>query len=339
MRITPVVLLLNIAIAVSSFCADEAASVEAWLGKSGKLTRSTTGQVESVTLYGERPMAIGQDKATLVPRRFTDDDLARLAGLSDLKKLELDGFMDIRGPGFAKLADLKNLAVLVTQNPVFTEEGLAALGTVKSLRSVSLGHTKTDLAGASKLLAALPNLEEFAPSVFATDIMLAAVGQRPSLKKMAFGSHWVPIGDPTLTIGGYQNLLKLPVLTDLVIEVLPEDPHPRATIEILSKLKKLKKLQLAFGDRMKGKGVLSKEDLAPLLQLPELENLRLMGDHLPYTMEPGAISILKGCPNLKWLFVHHTTVAESEFEALKKDRPTLKLQYIQDTLKPKIQSW
>jgi len=76
--------------------ADDGTSVEAWLGKGGKLVRSPSGQVESVTFYGEKSVAAQRDK-TVEGRRFTDADLARLAGLSELTKIDLDGFMDITG--------------------------------------------------------------------------------------------------------------------------------------------------------------------------------------------------------------------------------------------------
>jgi len=92
------------------------------------------------------------------------------------------------------------------RHPVFTEEGLAAIGTVTSLRRVYLGHTKTNLAGAWKMVAGLTNLEDYVPGVFTTHIMLASVTQRPSLRELSFGAHWAPIGDPTVTLAGYISI-------------------------------------------------------------------------------------------------------------------------------------
>ena len=110
------------------------------------------------------------------------------------------------------------------------------------------------------------------------------------------GTYWRPDGDAR---GLYQHLLKLPELTDLSIEVFPEEVHPKATIEILSKLKKLKKLTLIFATRSKGRCVASREDLAPLTTLPELEHLSPVGDKaIAWKVEPGALAVLVDCPKL-----------------------------------------
>jgi hypothetical protein len=333
-----------LAVFIVAYCglpvmADDATRLEAWLGKSGKLVRAQDGTIEKAVLYGEKSTAAQRDPS-VVGKRFTDDDLARLAQLDTLTTLRLDGFTDITGTGFAKLAGLKKLVALETENSAFTEDGLAALGKVTSIQRVYLGHTKTNLAGATKMVAGLPNLEEYRPGVYATDAMLAAVGDRPGLRKLIFGAHWAPIGDDTLTRKSYEHLLKLTALTDLTIEVFPEDVHPQATVEIIRKLKTLENLTLICAVRSKGRCIVARDDLAGLASLPELTTFRLVGDNaIGYTLEPGALQVLQGCPKLRSLFIHQTQAADAEFLALKQVMPKLKIQYIRNRLKPVIQTW
>jgi hypothetical protein len=108
---------------------------------------------ESLRVLGRLPRL---EKLSLQGNNLTDEGLAHLKGLSQLKRLTVGlGKTKITDAGLAHLANLKNLQQLGLQRTDVTSDGLKHLEGLENLTEIWLGGTQvTDI---SSLKQALPN--------------------------------------------------------------------------------------------------------------------------------------------------------------------------------------
>lgn len=123
----------------------------------------------------KRPTRVEEVTAlTLNYTQVTDEGLKHLAGLTNLRDLEL-AETRVTGTGFRHLTGLKNLTALDLRNCQTTEEGLAAVAGVENLGTLELwGQAVT--AGGVKHLAGLKKLRKlYLSTEVVTDEVLAAL--------------------------------------------------------------------------------------------------------------------------------------------------------------------
>lgn len=104
----------------------------------------------------------GVKQITLYDRkRITDAGLAHLSGMTDLRKLALNG-TSVTGPGLRHIAQLRKLELLSLDNTPVTDEGLAHLRDLRSLKMLFMSDTKISDEGLRQLthLSHLDSLED-----------------------------------------------------------------------------------------------------------------------------------------------------------------------------------
>ncbi|MGE0605883.1 MAG: hypothetical protein AB7O62_02065 [Pirellulales bacterium] len=92
----------------------------------------------------------------------TDEGLAALAGLPRLELLRL-GSSQVRGPGLRHIAELAELRHLILQKAPLADAGLAHLHGLGKLESLYVEETETTPEGLRALQKALPNLSHVHP--------------------------------------------------------------------------------------------------------------------------------------------------------------------------------
>ncbi len=89
-------------------------------------------------------------KTTYAPSSISDEGIKSLAGMTQLKKLQLEG-SNITDAGLAHLAGMKNLTELSLSGTKVTDAGMEALTKLPKLQSVILYETKVTDSGVGVL--------------------------------------------------------------------------------------------------------------------------------------------------------------------------------------------
>jgi hypothetical protein len=114
-------------------------------------------------------------------RRITDDGLRFVAGLRRLQKLSLDG-TNIDGSGLAHIRSLKGIELLTVSGTPLSDEGLEHIVTLSNLKMLDLSNTKITDKGLIHL-ASLKSLESLQiRDTAVTDNGLMHIKVLPSLK-------------------------------------------------------------------------------------------------------------------------------------------------------------
>ncbi len=143
---------------------------------------------------------------------FTDRDLARLAPLHDLTRLQLDGkSKGLHGSGFGALSHLTHLKSLDLDSSGFEDEAMAPIGKLVSLEELDLSRT------------------------WITGKGLASLAPLSGLKKLRLSSC------RRLEVSSLEVLTKFPRLESLAINNCPTDD---SVVELLKKLTSLRELYL-----------------------------------------------------------------------------------------------
>lgn len=202
---------------------------------------------------GKRVLLIGHDAAGRVTKLIgngpllTNEAFGLLASLPELRSIRIDhntpapgSQEDVEiydGSGIAALAESKLEEVKIGH--AFDDDGMAAIAKVKSLRSVTIGHSRVTDAGVAHF-ANHPNLEEFAISPQArpnrfTDKSLPVLATLPKLKRLGLHETYLTYD------GGLKHLAPLKGRLETVsfkgALVLPADvekliaDHPGLTVE------------------------------------------------------------------------------------------------------------
>lgn len=113
-------------------------------------------------------------------RLLTDEGVRHLAGLSNLRHVDLSG-TGITDRGLAALRDLRKLEVLNLAGTRVTDEGLTHLANCEALTDVDLGWTRTG-DGAIRALAGKPRLNRFTSGDALTNDGLAMLRDWPAFQ-------------------------------------------------------------------------------------------------------------------------------------------------------------
>jgi Leucine-rich repeat (LRR) protein len=118
--------------------------------------------VLSETSFGDEGLShlkdLGLEHLDLWNTSVTDTGVANLAGMSQLRWLNLDG-LNLTDAAAKSLAGLTNLESLNLSNNAITDAGLEQLCSLKNLKSLSLEFTQVTDEGVKKLKEALPKLK------------------------------------------------------------------------------------------------------------------------------------------------------------------------------------
>ena len=217
---------------------------------------------------------------------ITDDDLAPLAELHDLKRLDIS-LLPITGEGLAQLArrsSLREFSLSYCAN--VTDAGIATIGNITSLRKLDIRDCPQVSNAGLRELRRLTQLEElhvrFGNRHQIDDGWLDAVAAMPRLRSLAvwFGDRKAGDGLRHLADCGRLESLELfgnRGLTDSALAHLPALPM-------------LKRLYLNRCER------LTDEGLGVLVRLPKLETLFVSGKS---QMSDGAVRHLQEAPALE----------------------------------------
>ena len=215
------------------FFVDESIGQETALPESAKLTRDGNGNVTAVRITGESnrdrlavtPEAIktlskfrNLESLSLWGTTVTNDDIRQLAGLSNLRMIDL-AFTDVTGESLRTLSSLKKLVSVRLEGCDVKDEHLVPLAEMPQLAMLYLGRTKVTDAGL-KHLRGLRNLNLLQLSDCAiTDAGLASLGDLPVIQHLWL-SRTIRYGDDDrsdLTDNCVDYLTSLDTLIDLRI--------------------------------------------------------------------------------------------------------------------------
>jgi hypothetical protein len=90
------------------------------------------------------------DKTIFEAKQINDDGLKYLAGLTELRQLQLDG-THVSDAGLKHLAGMKKLEILILSDTKVTDDGMEELTKLPKLQSVSLFNTKVTDSGVGVL--------------------------------------------------------------------------------------------------------------------------------------------------------------------------------------------
>ncbi|MEN6424879.1 MAG: exosortase-associated EpsI family protein [Phycisphaerales bacterium] len=251
--------------------------------------------------------------------RATDSDMQHLAGLTELKYLDLMSpqFTDA---GLAHLKGLTQLRWLSLRDAGVTDAGLAHLDGMNKLRILDLGHTRVTDAGMARLrgLAALQGLSLQGDAI--TDAGLAYLQGLTELQFLdllgtqiadAGLAHLADLnelqalllGSNKITGPGLACLKSMPRLRGLV---LADTQVTDAGLAHLANLTGLQGLTLS-GTQITDAGIAHLQGLTGLRVL-ELEDARITDAGLAY---------LQGLTDLKWLNLTSDKITDAGLEQLK----------------------
>ena len=187
---------------------------------------------------------------SLFQQPVTDADLPKLARLTELRELWLDG-TNVTNSGLKALAAFPNLRELVLSRTSIDGAGLKHLSVLTELRLLGLCGTRVTGADLN-LLAAFKKLE-----VLSLD--LDDLGGLPAISTL----RTLEVGGSKLTDAGIREIAKLEGLRELNI---PDTGVTDAGLKVVAKLRGLQKLSMT-DDRVTDAGV---RELAALKDLREL---------------------------------------------------------------------
>jgi serine/threonine protein kinase/WD40 repeat protein len=141
--------------------------------------------------------------------KTTDADLALLAPLTELRKLEL-GNTQVTGPGLRHLAPLTKLELLRLEQTPVTDEGLKDLAGLRQVRSLSLEGTDVTDAG-MKSVAALDRL--IALNLGSTKVTDAGLKELTGLAHL----NWLALYETAITDAAVPDLAKFKQLRELTL--------------------------------------------------------------------------------------------------------------------------
>lgn len=245
-------------------------------------------ELEAVTIMeckqiDEEALFALRDLPTLVRLRilnapFTDDDLAHLKEVTQLKQLILENTM-VSGRGLANVRGLKNLTSISLTGESLNLDELETIGEHKQLVELSLGREDPKVAHL-KALGELPNLESLTfrraaledddfhrlaaiPKLLSlrldasklTDNGIGQIGKFPSLKTLAIPSAGI-------TAAGVAHIASLAKLE--VLDLQDATKVSSKAVQQLAKLKTLRRVNLC-GTDIRGKVLLGLKEV-PALQ-------------------------------------------------------------------------
>ncbi len=229
--------------------------------------------------------------ASLVGPGVTDELLARLAGLSDLRHLRVH-YTSATGAGLEALALLPNLTNIEISEPPVDGDGisaLAALQQVKNLRiesgrpqneETAVSWATTALTAASKMselrqlslhgpIFSDKSLQEFRGSlpIRSLDLVNCQVSNAglESISQKILRLESLQIGSPPLDGAGIAHLQDCSSLTNLYVDNCPTEE----CVKQIAELRQLRSLQISFGPN------LNDETLRALSRLENLVTLRV----------------------------------------------------------------
>jgi hypothetical protein len=242
-----------------------------------------------------------------------DSDLAKIAGFSQLEKLDL-ALTRVSDLGMLRLKALKNVReVDLFFAELLTDEGLAAMKDWPRIERLNLRGTKvTDntlslFAGKESIKALDIGYAEV------TDSGLQHLPRYPSLRELAFGGN-------KMTEVGLQVLRAMPQLTKLDISGKQRTDSglwfvglTDIGLDPIATLVELRELNVS-GSPISSRG------LERLRGLEKLERLNLLACK---RVTDDAVPALAAMPGLKWVELKDTSVTEHGFSALRKAKPGL----------------
>jgi hypothetical protein len=151
-----------------------------------------------------------QENILIELSELKDSDLAKLAGLKNLKILQIDDGL-ITDDGIKHLASLENLEHLRLRHSPITDAGLAQLAKFPNLRWLNLPHADFTDAGLVELTK-LPKLEFLRfSSKNVTDAGIAEIAKYPSLRIL----HTINV---PLTDASIPHIIKMEKLESLYVD-------------------------------------------------------------------------------------------------------------------------
>ncbi len=270
----------------------------------------------------------------------TDADVERLAGMPDLRRIDLS-HTRITDIGFEHLRKLENVQVV---NLYFAEQigdgALAAMKDWKQLRELTLRGTKVTDAGLAHLAnhGALETLD--IGYALITDGGFDALTTLPNLKSLAVGGNKV-------TDVGLNSLRMIPTLTSLDLSGAQRTDSGLWSasvtdigLDVIGSLTRLEHLNLR-GTKVSDAGAgklgrltglrsfsaaetqLSARGLGVLANFPKLEEVNLW--KAP-RVDDEVIPLLAALPNLKWVDLGGTKVSEAGRKKLIAAQPNCRLE-------------
>jgi hypothetical protein len=232
--------------------------------------------------------AIGKMKGlqhiTAMDQNFGDDQLAAIAGLPNLKMLNITA-SKVTGKGLQQIGSLSGLEYLNLPQDNVDDEGLRSLPELRLLKQLILPSSATDKAVEFLPVAALERLHL---SPLMTDAALkAVVAKCPDLQGLGLTNCG------RLTVDGFQELARHQKLRQ--IDLPPQTD--KAMCEQLAKIKSLTMLNQFAGQN------LGAAELACFRGHPALQDVRLQGG------DDGSLAELVQAPQLRSvsLFAGHCT--------------------------------
>lgn len=269
----------------------------------------------------------------------TDADVAALAEVEGLEKIDISGCTTIRGTGFAALESLPKLRVISLNGcgpRPFSElfdadlEGYAALATLRQVREVTCGHVRLPVEGAVMLLTRMPDLETFNPNTYADDAILAAAAQAPNLKSLGFG-HWPTVPKARATMAGvahYARMKKLETLT--AGQLRPADGSAADWIAAIMAAPALSVARVQFNAKTDAEVPpghpqelypAGAAEFAAVATSRSLQRLIVNGADV----QVGGLAPLGSSSSLTWIALEHGEVPAEEEAALKAANPKLQV--------------
>ena len=294
-RLAAAVGLIALALPCSSGLADEAA-VTAQLETLGGTVVAKDGAVIEVSF---------RDSS-----RLADTEWRAIGRLQQLQKLTVyGGARGLNDETVGYLATLRNLESLSTDGAQLSDEGLAKLANITSLRSAAFFHLSFRKEGfTGKGFAAwkkLPNLE------------------RLTVAGMSMGDE------------GFAAIAQLQTLQELRTW---HTYRTEASHEEIARLSKLTSLKL--GQRLPRSGVppcLTDQSLTTLVKIQTLESLEI--GEARFTLE--ALKQLRNLPHLKRLKIDRTEIAAADIDALRTELPGVKVEFepLTEEQRPKLEAY
>ena len=217
---------------------------------------------------------------------ITDEDLKRLAGLNNVRLLDLSG-NPVGDAGLEQIAKLEKLEWLLLYETKITSAGLAHLSKLPRLRTLALGGCKVTDEGLEHL-ESLPALE--ALDLQHTQVTDAGMKRLAGCKRLK--ALW--LDETQITEAGLALLAVLPSLEDLGYTA------KKRSLRGLAKLKGLVELQPA------PESVVD-DDLSLLADMPKLRKLTLSGTGVT----DAGLEHLARLPQLELLALDQTAITDA----------------------------
>jgi Leucine-rich repeat (LRR) protein len=216
----------------------------------------------------------------LVKTKVTDDGMPALADLPNLETVDLQDVNTVGNKSLPIFAGLKKLRTLRVWGTTFEGEGIAPIGSMTNLRSLSMEKAVVNDQNVG-LFKNLTNLEKLIlTGTFVTDTGMQQLAGLTKLREIEL--RGAPVGTQGMSwISGMQELDKLD---------LSETPTASASLQPIGKLPKLKELNL-WATLINDEGVAHLADLKGLTYL-NLDNTRISDAALDTVAKFGDLEFL-----------------------------------------------